>query len=394
MPAAVIQRQALVHADGSLFGYAVHARVDDASPLMTPAAEDRLVAAEYARVDLADVVGDHAVVLRATTPMLRGEDAVPDAPRSLVLEVPAGWVKHAYAEESLATMRELGYGVALGSYTDTLAQRALLPLADMVKIDLRHDPDRLAERIAQVQDAGAWTVGLHGDTRERAALARDLGCDLVQAPLLRRQEAGAGRALTAGEGMHLELVRLLAQPMPDHAEVTRAVGIDPELSMRVLRSVNSSSTGIRHHVDSLSRAVGLLGPQRLSALVSSSMLAQQPAAVDVLWTVITRALATWRLSGHEVGYTVGLLSGVMAALDISVESVVAQSGVSPDVAAALRQEGGPYGAALEAALAHEAADDDAIRAVGFQPGDVARVYLDAMPEALSSAAQMAAPLAA
>ncbi|MBT0993092.1 HDOD domain-containing protein [Cellulomonas sp. DKR-3] len=394
MPAAVIHRQALVHADGSLFGYAVHARVDDDAALLTPTAEDRLVSAAYARVDLAQVVGDRAVVLRATAPMLRGEEELPAAPRSLVVEVPAGWVENEYAEDALVAMRELGFGVALASYTGTLAQRALLPLLDMAKVDLRREDDSLATCVAQLREAGVWSVGLNGDTPHRAARARDLQVDLVQAPLVPRQERGTGRTVTAGEAQHLELVRLLAQDMPDHAQVVRAVSVDPELSLRVLRSVNASTTGIHHHVDSLSRAVALLGPRRLAALVSSVVLSGQPAPVDVLWTVITRALATWRLAGTEVGYTVGLLSGITAALDMSVESVVERSGVSDEVAAALQGEGGPYGPALEAALAHEADDDDAVRAAGYAPAEVARVYFDAMPEALSSAAQMAAPLAA
>lgn len=393
MPAAVIHRQALVHADGSLFGYAVHARVDDAA-LLTPTGEDRLVSAAYARLDLAQVVGDRAVVLRATRAMLRGEEEIPAAPRSLVVEVPAPWVEHEYAEDALVVMRQLGFGVALASYTGTPAQRALLPLLDMAKVDLRREDDSLVECVAQLREAGVWSVGLNGDTPHRAVRARDLAVDLVQAPLVPRRERGSGRTVTAGEALHLDLVRLLAQEMPDHAQVVRAVAMDPELSMRVLRSVNASTTGIHHHVDSLSRAVALLGPRRLAALVSSVVLSGQPASVDVLWTVITRALVTWRLARTDVGYTVGLLSGITAALETSVESVVERSGVSDEVAAALRGEGGPYGAALEAALAHEADDDDAVRATGYSPVEVARVYFDAMPEALSSAAQMAAPLAA
>lgn len=390
---AVVQRQALVHPDGSLFGYAVHARVDDSGPLMTLAAEERLVSEAYAKVNLAHVVGDNAVVLRATGPMLRGEVAIPDAPRSLVVEVPASWVHEEYAEEALVVMRELGFGVALASFTGTMAERALLPLVDLAKVDLRRETENLQARVAQLKEAGVWVIGLHADTPELAGVARDLELELVQAPLVRRQEPGTGRSVTAGEAQHLQLVRVLSQELPDHAAVVRAVSVDPELSMRVLRTVNASAMGLRHHVDSLSHAVSLLGPHRLSALVSSVVLGSEPASVDVLWTVITRGLAVWRLSGNEVGYTVGLLSGVSAALKASIESVVERSGVSAEVAAALHGGLGPYGPALQAALAHESDDDEAIVAAGFDPSHVARVYLDAMPEALSSASHLAAPLA-
>jgi len=391
-----IRRQAVVHPDGSLFGYAVRADVSDPQDaLITPAAEERLADEQYAATDFGQLVGDRPVVLRIGTRMLRGDLPLPATPRALVAEVPAAVARHDDAEAVLTQLRDRGAGLALSGYTATPAQDALLPFADLVKVDLRADPARLAVLVERIHEGGAWALGEHADTRERASIAHELSMDLVQRALIRRQERDQGRAVSAGEVQHLQLLRLLATEVPDHGKVVRAVSFDPELSMRVLQVVNASATGLSHHVDSLPRAVGLLGPRRLSALVSSMVVSGQPAPVDVLWSVLTRALVCWRLAGDDdAAYTVGMLSAVAGALDLSIASVVERSGVSAELARGLRGEGGFYGSVLDAALAHEADDTAAVVAAGFEPADVARVYLHAMPEALTAATAMGVEQAA
>lgn len=391
-----IRRQAVVHPDGSLFGYAVRADVTDPQDaLITPAAEERLADEQYAATDFGQLVGDRPVVLRIGARMLRGDLPLPATPRALVAEVPAAVARQDDAETLLAQLRERGAGLALSGYAATPAQDALLPYADLVKVDLRADPDRLAVLVERIHEGGAWAVGEHADTRDRTSLAHELSMDLTQRALVRRQEPDEGRAVSAGEVQHLQLLRLLAAEVPDHGRVVRAVSFDPELSMRVLQVVNASATGLSHHVDSLPRAVGLLGPRRLSALVTSMVVSGHPAAVDVLWSVITRALVCWRLAGDDdAAYTVGMLSGLAGALDLSVDSVVERSGVSAELARALRGGGGFYGGVLDAALGHEADDTAAVVATGFDPVDVARVYLHVMPEALTAATAMGGERAA
>ncbi|ROS25798.1 EAL and HDOD domain-containing protein [Cellulomonas sp. PhB150] len=391
-----IRRQAVVHPDGSLFGYAVRADVaDPQDALITPAAEERLADEQYAATDFGQLVGDRPVVLRIGARMLRGDLPLPVTPRALVAEVPAAVARQDDADELLAQLRERGAGLALSGYAATPAQDALLPFADLVKVDLRSDPDRLALLVERIHEGGAWAVGEHADTRERASLAHELSMDLMQRALVRRQDPDEGRAVSAGEVQHLQLLRLLSAEVPDHGKVVRAVSFDPELSMRVLQVVNASATGLSHHIDSLPRAVGLLGPRRLSALVTSMVVSGHPAAVDVLWSVITRALACWRLAGDDdAAYTVGMLSGLAGALDLSVDSVVERSGVSAELARGLRGGGGFYGGVLDAVLAHEADDTAAVVATGFDPVDVARIYLHVMPEALTAATAMGGERAA
>lgn len=388
----VIRRQAVTYPDGSLFGYSVHARVLSES-LLTPAAEDRLVSEEFDRIDLAQLVGSTTTLLGATDAMVRGDALLPPVPSRLVVDVSPGSTRLAGIAEHVADLRRAGHGIALGSFSGLDTQVALLGQADLAVVDLRQAPERVAELVATVHDQGVHVIGRRADNTERRTLARELGVALVQAPLVGSPLQEGGRTMSAGAAVHMQLLRLLSLDLPEHAEIVRLVSMDPELSMRVLRTVNSGATGMRRHIDSVTQAVAILGPRRLSTVVSSAALADTAAPMDLLWTVVTRAIATREMAGHDVGYTVGLLSGVIGALGLSVESVVTQSGVSDEVAAALLGFGGPYAAPLLAALAHEHADESGVRAVGFDPGQVSRAYITAAAEALDSAIR-AVPAAA
>ena len=71
-----------------------------------------------------------------------------------------------------------------------------------------------------------------------------------------------------------------------------------------------------------------------------------------------------------------------------MDSLVSRSGVSTEIADALRDQTGPYGPALAAVLAHEENDIDGVAATGLEPWDVAHAYLAAVSEALATASSM------
>ena len=185
-----------------------------------------------------------------------------------------------------------------------------------------------------------------------------------------------------------ELMQLLSQPHVDQAAVVRVVSSDPELAMRVLHLVNSSSYALRREIDSVQQAVVLVGPQQIAALAMASLIDARPTSVGALWAILTRALACKGISGEDAGYTVGLLSSVASQLGIAPAELVSRTGVSTDVANALLNQSGPYGPVLGAVLAHEENDLDAVRSTGYEPYDVAHVYLSAVPEALATASSL------
>ncbi|MBO3084953.1 EAL and HDOD domain-containing protein [Cellulomonas fengjieae] len=387
---AILHRQPIVHPDRSVFGYAVRAEVRDAHGGLAPEdmVEERLDKA-YATLDPATIAGDRPLMVRATTDLLLGLVPTPVAAAGIALELPLRLASLPDTAQRLVELRSLGYGLALGDYSGTPAQDVLLPLVDLVKVHTGRAPEKLSGLIAQAHGAGVRVVGERVATSESIAVALDLGIDLLQGPMFERRPVGTGREFLAGELQCLNLVRLLSQETPDHEAVVHTVESDPELCMRVLHVVNASASGVRRHVDSVRQAVVLLGPRQLTALAMASLVNARPATVGTLWSVLARALTCGMLSGTGAGYTVGMLSAVAAQLHVSVEALVQRAGVSDDIAAALRDQTGPYGPVLAAVLAHEENDHEAVAATGLEPWDVAHAYLAAVPQAFTTASELA-----
>jgi EAL and modified HD-GYP domain-containing signal transduction protein len=184
-------------------------------------------------------------------------------------------------------------------------------------------------------------------------------------------------------------MQLLSADPVDSDAVVAMVAADPELSMRVLRLVNLSAFAVRRRVDSVRQAVVLAGPVHLAALAVSALTDARASSVGPLWFMLTRATACRTLGRHDDAYTVGLLSAVAARLRMSPLDLVARTGVSDVVAAALRDRSGPWGPVLAAVLAHEADDAEGLLATGIGPQEVSDAYLAAVGTALITATSLA-----
>ena len=380
-PRVAIFRQPVVDLDRTVRAYALRAAT---SAVGTDPVAEELVHARYAELDLAELADDAPVILRATAGTLSGAVPLPAAAHGLSLELTPAMAADRDAAQHVVTLRTRGVRTVLGDYTATPGQDALVPLAGRVKVDAGTEPERLRALVERAHTLGGEVIA------ERVATARDLqaahaaGADLLQGPMLVRREDAPTREGSAGELQCLELVRLLSAEEVNFTEVAHMVASDPEMSVRVLHLVNSSAFALARTVDSVRTAVVLMGARRLSALAMASLIDARPTAVGPLWAVLTRALACRSLT-DETGYTVGLLSAVSAQQNLSLSVMVRRTGVSAQVADALLNRSGRYGAALEAVVAYEADDPQAVAATGIDPFTVAHAYLDAVPAALSTA---------
>lgn len=119
----------------------------------------------------------------------------------------------------------------------------------------------------------------------------------------------------------MRLNTLLAEGLPSMGEVARLVGEDPALATKVLRLVNSPLYPFRAQIDSLPRAVALLGVRELRSLALSAAVvdlfevtAFQPFWRHSLYTaLLCRALAE-AAQQRELDrfFTIGLLHDIGA----------------------------------------------------------------------------------
>lgn len=385
-----VHRQPVIRSDRSVYGYAVQVSLHTPGwgPL-TQEPSEITVENQYAQLHMATLAGDCALFLRATPGMLRGTASVPTPVGGLVLEVPATFAERLDAADIVDALNDRQIRIALADYTGTPAQDALLPSAHFVKVDLSSDADVLRDLVERAHQDGVAVIGERADSDPRTQLGMTLGVDLLQGPIFSRDAPMPTTSFSAGELQCLELMQLLSAEEVDHVAVVRVVSADPELAVRVLRLVNSSAVALRRQVDSVRQAVVLVGPQQLGALAMASLMDARPSTLGSLWFILARATACRTLAGSDAAYTVGLLSAIASHQSAAPSELANRTGVSADVANALRDNTGPYGAALAAVLAHEENDIAAVQATGFVPSDVATVYLAAVAAAFGTATSLA-----
>ena len=74
--------------------------------------------------------------------------------------------------------------------------------------------------------------------------------------------------------VYLRLRSVLDDPNSNLADVVDVVGKDPAMTTRLLRIVNSAYFGLGNEIDTISRAVGLLGTQEVHDLVLAASVAK------------------------------------------------------------------------------------------------------------------------
>ncbi len=109
----------------------------------------------------------------------------------------------------------------------------------------------------------------------------------MQAMLATQEKAGNTPAMLAVDALidevndllslpdaAIRLNSLLAEPDATTAQIAEVVGLDAALAARVLRAVNSAYFGLRSRVDTISKAITMIGTSELHSLVLATSAAQ------------------------------------------------------------------------------------------------------------------------
>jgi c-di-GMP-related signal transduction protein len=212
-----------------------------------------------------------------------------------------------------------------------------------------------------------------------------LGYQLFQGYYFARPTIITGKRLSHAESAIMRLLGLVLVDA-DTPEIAQVFRQNPDLSLTLLRLVNSVAVGNRTRITSLSQALVLLGRSQLQRwlqllmyAISSSADAKFPSPLLVLAATRGRMMeqlaAIWSGTGGETrerAFLTGILSLVSALLGIPLAEVLKTLPVPEDVRQALVDRSGPLGDMLRLTELVEQTDADAIAAMLEQ-----RPFLDA-----------------
>jgi EAL and modified HD-GYP domain-containing signal transduction protein len=205
------------------------------------------------------------------------------------------------------------------------------------------------------------------------------------APTLEKEQTGDPH-----KAQLLNLMRLV-QSDAETAEIAAAMKLDPLLSFRILRYLNSPALGLSHRIDSLEQALVILGRQRLTRWLAVLLFSvREPQFSD--WLMVENALTRGRLmeslgeqtlpgKAHDPLFLTGIFSCLDRLLRKPMAEALGELPIAEEIRQALIERSGPYAALLAVAEAGEDFDLPRLQstalAAGVDPHIVNRALLAA-----------------
>lgn len=228
---------------------------------------------------------------------------------------------------------ESGYRLAICYYDGSPDADRVLEHAEIVKIDFSRDPEQVVALRSKVQGEHIL-VADNVMTWEEFEGAKALGFDYFQGPFFAEAETIRGHKIPTHRTTRLCLMSALADADIDVKKVIDIIASDPPLAYRLLKFINSSAFGFKAKVDSLRRAVALMGVRTLRSwamLVLMSDMDSSDKGNELVWNSLQRALFL-KLIGESAPqktdpdrmFLLGMFSNIEAIIGIPLDEILRQ----------------------------------------------------------------------
>ena len=191
------------------------------------------------------------------------------APRALpssvtVVEVLEDTIPVPAVTEEIIRLKQDGYFIAIDDFTGGTAQDKLLDLADIIKVDvLTRSFAEIEEIFRSIKTKKALKVAEKVEDRKTYLFLLDLGFDFFQGYFFAKPENLSGKTLHTFQTSRLRILSALNDPELDTEKIISLVKVDPAITYRLLRLLNSAAFGFSMKIDSARHAVTLLGNNRM-----------------------------------------------------------------------------------------------------------------------------------
>lgn len=262
--------------------------------------------------------------------------------------------------DRVSQLARIGYRFALDDVIATSPDvMALLPVVDIIKIDIRDMPQAELVRLSvRFKNAGKKLLAEKVETLIEFENCLALGFDYFQGYYFAKPVVLSGKKLSPPQLAIMQLMELIRNDA-DGSAIEKTIKQDASLGLNLLRLVNTPGAGVPQRIDSLNQAVVVLGRLQLQRWLQILLYAEPRKSArsvpPLLMLATTRGklleLITTRLHPNSRGmadkaFTVGIMSLMDTLFGQSMENILDQITVADEVREALLHRAGAYGAIL------------------------------------------------
>ncbi|MEW6118939.1 MAG: HDOD domain-containing protein [Pseudomonadota bacterium] len=295
----------------------------------------------------------------------------------------------------IAALKARGFGFAVEVEAVLRAGRqGLLEHADYVLIDASSEdiPAFTAQMSAVAKAAAGKRIVATGvQTLEAFHMCHKLQCSLFMGPFITRHEKLEGPAMGPSRAKVMDLMNRVrtGAELPDLAKHFQ---LDPALSVRLLRYVNSPGMGLMNKIGGIEQALMVMGMDKLYRWLTVVLFTggdKQELDQALLENAMVRGRVAEQLAGRALSakardeiFVAGLFSLLDVVMRMPMDKVLAQIPLPEEIAAAIQHRTGPYAPYLSLAIACEQDDAQSLealaKAIGREVADINAVHMDAL----------------
>ena len=303
------------------------------------------------------------VYINASADFLLSEAFMPMDPSRVVIELVERIVPTPELIRAVREWHEKGFRFALDDFDFTEAWRPLLDYASVVKVDLsQFSEDVIVHERHKLLDYPVLWLAERVEEEAQRDRFMELGFDLFQGYFMARPKLIAGRKLDPSGWQLVRVVSLLYQEEPDFDELTEVLSADPNLSISLIKIVNSPYYRSQATISSIREVIVRLGIDHLrrwSTLIGAlNASSTEQARLVLVRASACQALAT-RMKSQKIepstAFLTGLLSGVDIMMGIEPAMFLREISVDVSVRQAITDYQGPLGKLLKLVLEIEQA---------------------------------------
>jgi c-di-GMP-related signal transduction protein len=263
-------------------------------------------------------------------------------------------------------LKRAGYTLALDDFVFDVKYEPLIRQADLIKVDLMQTPvAQCGPLLKRCASSEIRFLAEKVETQDEFEQAQAAGFELFQGYYFAKPEIVEGRDLPSSKQGNLSLLREASAPRFDLGRIERVIKSEPSLPIKLLRYINSAAHGIRNDIDSVRRALMMLGERpvrKWAALVAGGSLAED-APKELLRNCLVRAAISEKLA-DDLGmsdrsfdlFLFGLLSSMDAILRVPMPRIIESLALADDVRGALLGESNRLGTLRQLTVALERVD--------------------------------------
>ena len=376
-----IAKQPILNEKNEIFGYELLFRASDEDGKLKAIFQDELLATAKVLVNalnhfgMTSLVEDNLAFINIDQEFLLDPIVFSIPKERFVLEILEDMTVNEKTIARVRQLHELGYKLALDDVhcNNEFIERftPIFPYLDVLKLDVSLIKENTLEKYLEgLKKYNFQLLAEKVETQEEYKLYKSYGCTLFQGYFFAKPDIIVKESIDPAYKKIFQLINLLDSEYTELGEIVKELESEVELTIQLLRFINSSYLGLRADIKSVHQVVMLLGKKPLKqwllliafskSIENESKMSKNPMVELALnrskiMSELAKKLQNSYYDTHEASF-VGVLSLVDALLKVPILTVLDEINVDNDVRGALLERQGELGKLLDLVVSIEKFD--------------------------------------